>query len=128
MIARAQACDSDISVLIDSDIVLLPDFMSALYVAHKLEHDWFLVATSPVISHFPFYLNEAGDYWLQEDGKRIKLKKGQDFKMLVAWKTGDLPLHAGVLPPFLYGKGIHNQWPNSQISRAKAGSTRLILF
>ncbi|PIA26373.1 hypothetical protein AQUCO_09400019v1 [Aquilegia coerulea] len=30
--------------------------------------------------------------------------------MLMAWNTGELPLHAGVLPPFLYAKGIHNQW------------------
>lgn len=30
--------------------------------------------------------------------------------MLIAWNNGDLPLHKGVLPPFLYGKGIHNHW------------------
>ena len=28
----------------------------------------------------------------------------------MAWNSGDLPLHTGVLPPFLYGKGIHNNW------------------
>lgn len=28
----------------------------------------------------------------------------------MAWNSGDLPLHAGVLPPFLYGTGIHNNW------------------
>lgn len=31
-------------------------------------------------------------------------------KMLMAWNTGDLPLYSGVLPPFLYGKGVHNNW------------------
>lgn len=30
--------------------------------------------------------------------------------MLMAWKSGDLPLHKGVLPPFLYGKGLHDHW------------------
>lgn len=30
--------------------------------------------------------------------------------MLIAWNNGDLPLHKGVLPPFLFGKGIHNHW------------------
>lgn len=30
--------------------------------------------------------------------------------MLIAWNNGDPPLHKGVLPPFLYGKGVHNQW------------------
>lgn len=28
----------------------------------------------------------------------------------MAWNNGDMPLHNGVLPPFLYGKGIHNRW------------------
>lgn len=28
----------------------------------------------------------------------------------MAWNSGDFPLHIGVLPPFLYGKGIHNNW------------------
>lgn len=28
----------------------------------------------------------------------------------MAWNNGDLPLHKGVLPPFLYGKGLHNDW------------------
>lgn len=31
-------------------------------------------------------------------------------RMLMAWNSGDWPLHTGVLPPFLYGKGIHNHW------------------
>jgi hypothetical protein len=30
--------------------------------------------------------------------------------MFMAWNSGDFPLHIGVLPPFLYGKGIHNNW------------------
>lgn len=29
---------------------------------------------------------------------------------LMAWNNKDMPLHNGVLPPFLYGKGIHNNW------------------
>lgn len=28
----------------------------------------------------------------------------------MAWNRGDLPLHNGVLPPFLYRKGLHNHW------------------
>ena len=30
--------------------------------------------------------------------------------MLMAWNNRNLPLHNGVLPPFLYGKGFHNHW------------------
>lgn len=33
-----------------------------------------------------------------------------DMKMLIAWNSRDMPLHNGVLPPFLFGKGIHNSW------------------
>lgn len=28
----------------------------------------------------------------------------------MVWNSKDVPLHDGVLPPFLYGKGIHNNW------------------
>ncbi|KAM1719547.1 hypothetical protein ACFX13_021601 [Malus domestica] len=28
----------------------------------------------------------------------------------MAWNNGDLPLHSGVLPPFLYSRGVHNSW------------------
>lgn len=28
----------------------------------------------------------------------------------MAWNTGDLPLYSGVLPPFLYEKGVYNHW------------------
>lgn len=37
-----------------------------------------------------------------------------DERMLIAWNSGSLPLHTGVLPPFMYGKGIHNQWVVSE--------------
>lgn len=30
--------------------------------------------------------------------------------MLMAWNNKDMPLHNGVLPPFIYGKGVHNSW------------------
>ncbi|KAK9113634.1 hypothetical protein Syun_020431 [Stephania yunnanensis] len=121
MMARALASASDISVLIDPEIVLLPDFMSALRFSHKLDQDWFLIANSPNISHFPFVLDE-NEQWLHENGKLAKLKKLQAFlnqkgqwfrcseRILMAWNNGGLPLHSGVLPPFLYGKGLHNQW------------------
>lgn len=31
-------------------------------------------------------------------------------RMMIAWNNGELPLHHGVLPPFLYGRGVHNHW------------------
>lgn len=122
MVARAQASTSDISILIDPEIVLLPDFISTLHYVHKLNHDWLVVGTSPNISHFPFHLDNAMQHWIQEDGEQVENRKLWEFlvqqrqwsdcggKVLMAWNTGELPLHAGVLPPFLYRKGFHNQW------------------
>ncbi|KAJ9554470.1 hypothetical protein OSB04_018515 [Centaurea solstitialis] len=120
MVARAQASDSDISVLMDSETILLPDFISTLSYVHRLDHDWLLIASPKNISEFPFQLDVDGKHWLGDNGKTIKMNKDflsrgslehcDDNKMIMAWNNGDLPLHNGVLPPFLYGKGFHNFW------------------
>lgn len=31
-------------------------------------------------------------------------------KLVMAWNIGEVPLFAGILPPFLHGKGFHNSW------------------
>ncbi|KAK6930961.1 PADRE domain [Dillenia turbinata] len=121
MVARAQASESDVSVLIDPGTILLPDFLSTLNYAYELNQDWLLFASLRNVSHFPYYLDESGKQWLKEDGKRISMKKeflAQSWeansicggRMLMAWNKGDMPLHGGVLPPFLYRKGLHNHW------------------
>ncbi|KAI8526995.1 hypothetical protein RHMOL_Rhmol12G0042400 [Rhododendron molle] len=122
MVARSLASLSDISVIIDPETILLPDFILALSYAHKLDHDWLLVSSSRHVSYFPFHLDKDGKHWLGEDGNQIKTRKLQGFldkawkwkhceeRMLLAWNNGDLPLHSGVLPPFLFGKGLHNSW------------------
>ncbi|KAK9063484.1 hypothetical protein SSX86_017354 [Deinandra increscens subsp. villosa] len=122
MVARAQASDSDISVLLDSETILFPDFISTLNYAHKLDHDWLLFASSRSMLDFPFQLDVDGQHWIGVNGQRIKTKKLQEFlshgwrehcddkKVIMAWNNGDIPLHNGALPPFLYGKGFHNIW------------------
>ena len=44
--------------------------------------------------------------------------------MLMAWNNKDTPLHNGVLPPFLFGKGIHNSW---LIHEAMSSEFRFVL-
>ncbi|XP_022733479.1 beta-arabinofuranosyltransferase RAY1-like isoform X2 [Durio zibethinus] len=122
MVAKSRAFPSDIYVLMDTESILLPDFVSALNYAHELDNDWFLFAYPRNVSNFPFYLDEDGKYWLKEDGKRIRIQELQDTlgsswqwnccegRMMIAWNNGELPLHHGVLPPFLYGRGVHNHW------------------
>ncbi|XP_068654949.1 beta-arabinofuranosyltransferase RAY1 [Aristolochia californica] len=122
MVARSRACDSNISILIHPETILFSDFLSTLKYAHNLTYDWLLIAKSQNISHFPFHLDDSGKHWLHEDGRKIKTKKLQGFLnekrqwsscgpgLLLAWNTGELPLHAGVLPPFLYRRGFHDLW------------------
>ncbi|KAK6160263.1 hypothetical protein DH2020_003644 [Rehmannia glutinosa] len=120
MVARSLTSSSDVSVLIDPDTILLSNFLSTLKYAHKLDEDWLLVASSRNVSHFPFRLHSDGKSWLSDDGKYIRIQmeflnqkcswKTCGDRMLIAWNNGDLPLHKGVLPPFLYGKGLHNRW------------------
>ncbi|KAK1313742.1 hypothetical protein QJS10_CPA06g01133 [Acorus calamus] len=135
MVTRSQASTSDISVLIDPETVLLPSFISSLNHAHNLEHDWFLVSLSPTVPDFPFQLGDNGKDWVNENGEKIKAEKLQGFvlengkwngyseRVLMAWNRGTWPLHAGVLPPFLYGKGLHNQWV---INEALSSRFRLV--
>lgn len=120
VVARSQACTSEICVFADSKTLLLPDLVQSLNYAYKLGHEWLLFALSRNVSYFPFYLDEYGEFWLSKDEKKTRSQEDiydwsrqwsfSEDKMLIAWSSGELPLHYGVLPPFLYGRGIHNHW------------------
>lgn len=122
MLARSHISHFGISILIEPETILLPDIIETLLYVQKLKRDWFIVSVSPSISHFPFFLDESGKKRLQKDGKHIAKKKLQEYifhnskwkdcgqKILMAWNNRNTLLHAGVVPPFLYGKGLHNQW------------------
>uniref|UniRef100_A0A7N0TE05 Nucleotide-diphospho-sugar transferase domain-containing protein n=1 Tax=Kalanchoe fedtschenkoi TaxID=63787 RepID=A0A7N0TE05_KALFE len=127
MVARTQAYKSDITVLVDRETILLPDFISTLRYAHELDLDWFLFALPRNITRFSFQPDEDGHHWLDEDAKDFKMKQMQEFlsqvghlangeeRMLMAWNNVGSPLHIGVVPPFLYMKGVHNQWTVNEI-------------
>ncbi|XP_050374775.1 uncharacterized protein LOC126792389 [Argentina anserina] len=122
MMARTWSLAPDISVLVDPETIVLPDFIPTLNYAYNLDDDWLLVASSQNVSYFPFYLDEDGKQWRREDGKLMRTRKLQEIigqnwqrtpceeKLLMAWNSGDLALYSGVLPPFLYGRGVHNSW------------------
>ncbi|XP_059290663.1 beta-arabinofuranosyltransferase RAY1 [Lycium ferocissimum] len=120
MVARSKASSSDVSVVIDPNTIILPDFIKTIRHAHRLDHDWLLFSSSKSVPHFPFHLDADGKHWLRDDGSRVKNLKdvlSQEWKwnfcegkMLIAWNNGDFPLHKGVLPAFIYGKGLHNRW------------------
>ncbi|CAI0463478.1 unnamed protein product [Linum tenue] len=120
MVERSHAFDTDIIVFVDSQTVLLPDLVPTLSFAHKLDRNWLLAASLQDTSFFPFKLGGDGQHWLRENGRRLELDELQellgqnrhceDRSMLMAWNSRNVPLQNGVLPPFLFGKGIHNHW------------------
>ncbi|ANM59745.1 Nucleotide-diphospho-sugar transferase family protein [Arabidopsis thaliana] len=129
MMSRIEAYQSDIAVLMDPETVLLPDFISALSYAHELGRDWLLVSSSVEIPRFPFHWDETRHFWRQDNGKRVRFRELQKMislrslqsnssasKMIMAWNNIDMPLHCGVLPPFLYQRGnaenIYNRSDN----------------
>jgi len=61
MVARAQAAsDSDICVLVDAEIILLPEIVNALAHLSKVDRDWFLVAMSRNVTEFHYQLADNG--------------------------------------------------------------------
>ncbi|KAG7012788.1 Beta-arabinofuranosyltransferase RAY1, partial [Cucurbita argyrosperma subsp. argyrosperma] len=133
MMARSQSFASDICAFVHPETILLPDFISTLNYAYKLDRDWLLVASSRNISYIPFYFDESKRHFPTEDKKSTRLQKELlnehwrwshcGGKELLAWNNQDIPLHSGVLPPFLYGRGIHNNWV---INEAVASEFRFV--
>lgn len=76
IVARAQAApDSDICVLVDAEIILLPEIFDALAHFSKVDRDWFLVAMSRNITEFHYQLADNGSHWVRADGKNVSFKK-----------------------------------------------------
>ncbi|KAH9627219.1 hypothetical protein KSS87_020765 [Heliosperma pusillum] len=131
MVARAEASVSNISVLVHPETILFQDFISTLNHVHELDHAWFLIASARRVSSFRYSLDKARKQWLNVDGNIISSHKMQeilaqtgewddcDGRMLMAWNNGATPLHMGVLPPFLYGKGLHSRWFINEVYYSK---------
>lgn len=75
MVARAQASTSDVSVLLDPEILLLPEFITILNHVVRLDYDWLLIASSRNASDFPFHLDTDAKHWLSDKDKQIRIKK-----------------------------------------------------
>lgn len=74
MVAKSRAFKSDIYVFMDTETILLPDFVLALNYAHKLDDDWLLFASPRRVTNFTFNLDEDSKHWLK-DGQRIRIQE-----------------------------------------------------
>ncbi|KAI5019517.1 hypothetical protein ZWY2020_044405 [Hordeum vulgare] len=108
MVARAQAAGSDICVLVDPEIVLLPETVTLLTDLSRISRDWLLVSTSRNISSFPY--NLANNAMLEEIQADKRAADSSDRGLIFAWNNPGSPLLEGVVPSFLYGRGAHNRW------------------
>ncbi|XP_042443032.1 beta-arabinofuranosyltransferase RAY1-like isoform X1 [Zingiber officinale] len=126
MVARSHTFHSGVSVLMDAETILLPDFLSVLYYAQTLKQDWFIIAKPHYVSYLPLQLVGTRKHWFQKDGEMVDVDKLQEYlikkqnyshgeRLIMAWNKGVVPLHAGIIPPFLYGEGLHNEWLANEV-------------
>ncbi|VAH09253.1 unnamed protein product [Triticum turgidum subsp. durum] len=122
MIARAQAADdSDVCVLVDAEVVLLPEAVTLLADLSKIDREWLLVSASRNVSSFSY--NLAHSAMLEEIQAEEWAADGSDRGLVFAWNNPGRPLLAGVVPSFLYGRGAHSRW---LIHEVLSSETRLV--
>lgn len=125
---RARNADTNVSVVINGDIVLLQDFLVAMQKTAKMFDNWILTAMRWDMKTLPYRFvhrgkgvvelikTSTGEQVLDEEvaahGRELGVLHtygGVDFW---AWnvKTPDIPLHETIMPPFSFGRGRYDNW------------------
>lgn len=124
MVARGQAAQTDISMLINGDIILLNDFGLAMNKVRRTFKNWVLTAARwDVRQDFPYSFEE--DMWRQRaEGQSVEDVE-REIKALVrrqgslhtyggvdvwVWNNSPVALFAGMMPPFAFGRGKYDNW------------------
>eukprot|EP00897_Mesotaenium_endlicherianum_P000853 jgi/Mesen1/10769/ME000091S10317 len=119
MIAKAQSAETDLSMIINGDIILLNDLMPAVLKMSAYFDHWILTAARWDLSaDFPFNFDPANKDLdspnFDADIRKYARAKGSlhtyggvDFWM---WNNSPLPLHTGNMPPFAFGRGKYDNW------------------
>lgn len=127
IVARAQAADTELSMIINGDIILLNDVMLALGKVLGNFNQWVLTAARWDVSEdFPFSFDpeviassgkssaalekEIRDY-TREHGS-LHTYGGVDFWM---WNNSPTQLFEGAMPPFSFGRGKYDNWLTHEI-------------
>ncbi|KAL2622911.1 hypothetical protein R1flu_003116 [Riccia fluitans] len=119
MVQRALRVQSGVVVIIDPGLILLPHVSTVLGSLYELDEDWLLTGLPRTVQNFPYSL---GNDWLQSDGVVVEDAKVEAYveangiffiggvAQVWAWNANQRPLHAGVIPPFIYNRGQHDSW------------------
>lgn len=125
MFSCARGAEADIAVLVSPDVVLLDDFSIALEKVRQVQGDWILVSYGwTVMSDFPFDYDESSRSWqstlngsyVDDEQVAAYVRRTSEVQKcegpaVVAWNTARVPLHAGVMPPFMSGHSrFCTQW------------------
>ncbi|CAI5473379.1 unnamed protein product [Closterium sp. Yama58-4] len=132
MVARAQAASTDISMIINGDIILLNDVMLALQKTHGTFQHWVMTAARwDMPEDFPYSFEPQmwGQRGLARGRSHAAMEEeirgfvrdigtlhtygGVDFW---AWNNDSpAPLFDGVMPPFSFGRGKYDNWFTHEI-------------
>ncbi|KAL3691124.1 hypothetical protein R1sor_004775 [Riccia sorocarpa] len=119
MVQRALRVQTGVVVMIDPELILLPHVSAVLGSLYELDQDWLLTGLPRTVQDFPYTL---GADWLQRHGAVVEDAKVAEYVVangnfviggvaqLWAWNPNHRPLHAGVMPPFIYNEGKHDSW------------------
>ncbi|CAI6008300.1 unnamed protein product [Closterium sp. NIES-65] len=126
IVARAQAADTDLSMIINGDIILLNDVMVAIEKIHRSFPHWVMTSARwDVKEDFPYSFEPS--MWASSGGGggRSSAAIEKEIKKLVretgslhtyggvdfwAWNNSPLPLFTGIMPPFMFGRGKYDNW------------------
>ncbi|CAI5531432.1 unnamed protein product [Closterium sp. Naga37s-1] len=126
IVARAQAADTDLSMIINGDIILLNDVMVAIEKIHRSFPHWVMTSARwDVKEDFPYSFEPS--MWASSGGGggRSSAAIEKEIKKLVretgslhtyggvdfwSWNNSPLPLFAGIMPPFMFGRGKYDNW------------------
>eukprot|EP00850_Spirogloea_muscicola_P017041 SM000142S00555 [mRNA] locus=s142:267194:271360:- [translate_table: standard] len=124
LLARALAADTDVSLLINADILLLGDVMPTIYKVANSYRNWLLTSMRWDLGmNFPFTYQAPGAPLLHQNGTvateqdvahfvktngTLHTYGGLDFW---AWNNAPgVPLHDIPMPPYAYARGRYDNW------------------
>ena len=135
LVARALRARSDFSVFLNSDILLFDDFVEATLRLSERFSGFVATAARWDVLEWPYTLGTGASLFedaahravLSDDIHAYVRRNGSlhAYGGTDVWvwdnkhmPNGEpLPLHAGVMPPFIYGRGKYDNWLNHEIER-----------